>query len=246
MTRLIFLLFFSVFSKTGLTQKRTPQIAITPFVRFDKYPQFSKVFNGPASIDYVNMQGASLGIDLAYKLPITKSVLLEPAIGYYAYTFDNMVKQNTRFGKSSGRDINIISPVYIPFFTNKYRYSTIMANIGFERFFNIKKNVRIAAGINWNNYYAVSEYYHLVYNPEGSKDYRKNNKRYFGHSFNVEISLLKKFKKMGISPSLILPVFDNWKTDEIFPEETNSGSRSKWLSGIGLGISFDYSLTKKR
>ncbi len=226
-------------------QKLSNQIEFTPFIRLDRYPKFSNVFNGPASTDYIIMKGISFGLYLAYKIPITRSVLLKPGIGYYKYSFNNIKKENTLFGKSTGRDINFVSPVYITFFTDKYRYNTIMANIGVEKIFNSKKNIQIVTGINWNNYFAISEYYHLVYNPEGSQDYLKNNKRYFGSSVYINISLLKKFQKVSIGPSLILPVFDNWKMDETFPEETNSSSRSKWLNGIGLGISFNYSLIKK-
>ena len=246
MTRLIFILSFSIISNFGLAQKKTTQIEIEPFIRFDKYPQFSYVLNGRPSTDYVNIKGTSFGLNLAYKIPITKSVLLKPGIGYYQYSFNNIKKENTLFGKSTARDISFVSPVYIPFLTNKYRYNTITANIGFENFFNCKKNIQIVTGVNWNNYYSVSEYYHLVYNPTGSKDYRKNNKRYFGSSVYINVSLLKKFQKIRIGPSLILPVFDNWKMDETFPEEKNTASRSKWSNGIGLGISFNYSLTKKK
>ena len=246
MTRPIFIIFFSIISNFALAQKKTTQIEIEPFIRIDKYPQFSYVIDGRPSTDYVNIRGTSFGLNFAYKIPITKSILLKPGIGYYQYSFNNIKKENTFFGKSTARNINFVSPFYIPFFTDKYRYNTITANIGIEKIFNCKKNIQIVTGVNWNNYYVVSEYYHLVNNPEGSQDYRKNNKRYFGSSVYINISLLKKFQKISIGPSLILPVFDNWKMDETFPEETNSGSRSKWLNGIGLGISFNYSLNKKK
>lgn len=100
--------------------------------------------------------------------------------------------------------------------------------------------------MNLSNYYVVSEYYHLSFNPAGSQDYRKKIKRYFGSSFSLNVSILKKYKKFSIGPSLIFPVFDTWKKDNTFPEEANSGSRSKWFNGIGLGLSCNYSLLKTK
>ncbi|MEO8399462.1 MAG: hypothetical protein ABI550_06565 [Ignavibacteriaceae bacterium] len=240
----IFLL--SIIPNFTLGQKLSNQIEFTPIIRLDGYPKFSYVLSGRPSIDYVKIKGTSFGLSLSYRIPITKSVSLKPGIGYYKYSFNHIKKENTLFGKSLERDINFLSPVYILFFTDKYRYNTITANIGLENFFNCKRDIQIVTGINWNNYFAISEYYHLVYNPQGSQDYLKNYKRYFGSSVCINISLLKKFQKVSIGPSLILPVFDNWKMDETFPEETNSSSRSKWLNGIGLGISINYSLAKKR
>jgi hypothetical protein len=122
--------------------------------------------------------------------------------------------------------------------------NTILLILGVEKNFNLK-NLQIETGINFNSYYTISQYYHLSFNPQGSQDYKKNNKEYFASSINLNVNLLKKFGKTNIGPSLVIPVFDTWKTDETFPEETNSGSRNKWLSGIGLGICINYSLSKK-
>jgi len=244
--RLIFFISFSILSNFTQSQIQVRQIEITPFVRIDKFPQFSYVLGGRPSTDYVNIKGTSFGLNLAYKIPITKSVLLKPGIGFYKYSFDNIKKENTLFGKSNVRNINFVSPLYIPFFTNKYSYNTISANIGVEKIFNYKSSVQIVTGLNLNNYYVVSEYYHLSYNSIGSQDYRKKIKRYFGSSFNLNAGIVKKYKKVSIGPFFMLPVFDTWKKDYTFPEEANSGSRSKWLNGIGLGISSNYSLTKNK
>jgi hypothetical protein len=56
----------------------------------------------------------------------------------------------------------------------------------------------------------------------------------------------ERFQKISVGPSVILPVFDLWKTDKTFPGETNSGSRNKWLNVIGFGLSFNYLLPGKR
>lgn len=248
MTRLIFIAFFATLSNFLIAQKQTPQIEINPYVRFDSYPEFSYVLDGRPSIDYVKIKGTSFGLNLAYKIPIKKSILLNPGIGYYKYSFNNIKKENTQFGKSDVRNINFPSPLLIPFFTDKYWYNTIAVNIGIEKLFICKNDLQVATGINLSNHYTYSQHYHITYNNSDNpinNDYTLKNGRYFGFSANLNASLLKRFGKFNLGPSLILPVFDTWKTDETFPEEKNSGSRSKWLNGIGLGISCNYSLSKK-
>jgi hypothetical protein len=52
-------------------------------------------------------------------------------------------------------------------------------------------------------------------------------------------------EKMKIGPVLILPVFDAWKKDDVFREES-SAYRNKWFKGIGLGVSCNFLLNKKK
>lgn len=249
MTRLIFIVFFSFASTFVLAQKQKTQIEINPYVRFDRYHEFSYVLNGRPSVDYVKIKGTSFGLNLFYKIPIAKSILLKPGIGYYKYSFNNIKKENTQFGMSDSRNINFPSALLIPFFTDKYWYNTIAINIGIEKLFICKNDLQVATGINLSNHFTYSQHYHITYNNSDNpidNDYSLKNGRYFGFSAILNASLLKRFGKFNLGPSLILPVFDTWKTDETFPEETNSSSRNKWLGGIGLGISCNYSISKKQ
>lgn len=243
------LCFFSLFlciSNMSLAQANGHQIEIMPFVRFDWYPTFSKPADYISSTDYISMKGSSFGLNANYKIPITASIILKPGIGYYQYSFTNIEKENSRFGKAVGRDIDFSSPLFIYFFTDKYRYHTITANVGLEKTFDLKRDFQFTTGVNLNNYFSISEYYHLRENPGGSKDYKTHKNRYFGSSVYISIGFLKKFDGFRIGPSFILPLFDTWKTDAVFPRETDSGSRNKWLRGVGAGISLNYSLHKNK
>lgn len=246
MEKLFFLFLLLCNSNFLLAQADAHNIEINPFARLDWYPKFSKPADYMSSTDYVSMKGTSFGLNAAYKIPLAKSFILKPGIGYYQYSFNNVEKENSRFGKSIGRETVIGSPAFIDLFTDKYRYHTITANIGLEKYFILKKDIQFTTGINWNNYYSISQYYHLTYNPEGSKDYRTNEKRYFGSSVFLNVGFLKKFENIYVGPSLILPLFETWKTDALFPGEADSGSRNKWFHGLGLGISFNYLLNKKK
>jgi len=48
--------------------------------------------------------------------------------------------------------------------------------------------------------------------------------------------------KTSIGPVIQCPLFSNWKRDDIFPGEDNSGYRSKWLKGFAVGLTAKYSL----
>lgn len=247
MKNFCFFFLFLCSSNCLFAQADRHQIEITPFVRMDWYPTFSKPADYISSTDYFSMKGTSFGLNANYKIPIAKSIILKPGIGYYQYSFNNVEKENSRFGKSIGRDIDFNGPVFTYFFTDNYRYHTITANVGLEKSFILKRDIQFTTGINLNNYFSISEYYHLTYNPEGSKDLRTNEKEgYFGSSVYISIGFLKKFEGVHVGPSFILPLFDTWKTDAIFPRETDSGSRNKWLRGIGVGISLNYSLHKNK
>lgn len=217
------------------------QIEINPFMRFDKYPQFSYVLGGRPSTDYINIKGTSFGIKLAYKIPISKLLFIKPGVGYYNYSFNNITRNNSSFGITKSRNINFISPILIPYFTDKYQYNTLSANIALEKNILLKKNFQCAFGVEFNNYVTLSQKYHLVNNPIGKQDVKKSDTKYFGSSGILFFNLIKRMKQLNVGPSIIIPVFDFWKTDASFQEEKNNDYRNKWFNGIGLGISFNYS-----
>lgn len=225
-----------------MAQNQAKQLEIKPYVRFDNYPQFSYVLGGRPSTDYVNIKGTSYGINFALKIPISKFLSLKPGIGYYKYSFNKIARNNTSFGTSNSRNINFTSPLLIPFFTDKYYYNSLAANIALEKAIYFRKDYHCTFGVELNNYITISQNYHLTNNPDGNQDFKKSNKNYIGTSSILFFNLLKKIKKINIGPSLIVPLFDIWKTDATFQEETGSDSRNKWFHGFGFGISINYSL----
>jgi hypothetical protein len=245
---LAFIILVSITSTSAMGQKFTSEIEIIPFVRIDWHPKFSYAINS-ANTNIAKIRGTSWGGNTNYKLPVRKNLYLKVGVGYYRYSFNKIDSYNPQFGRATARIINFPSPLYIVFATDKYWYNCVSMNIGIEKLFNIKKKTVIVTGINLNNFYTYSQYYHITANyPTGPPNHRytlKNN-HYFGFSANLQATLLRRIGKIAIGPSVILPVFDLWKQDGTFPQETNSGSRSKWLNGIGLGISSNYSLSKNK
>lgn len=229
-------------SYSSFCQKSKGSFELRPYYRADWYPEFSYVSGDRASTDYVKMRGSSFGIGLAYRLPVSKTIAVKPGIGFYKYSFNHIERRNTLTGESESRNINYASSLLIPFFTDKYWYNTITASLGVEKKFPLKNSCEAIIGLDLQNYYTVSQLYHLTNNPEGSQDHKKSEGKYFGASALLNFSIIKHYNRFGIGPSLIVPVFDIWKTDPTFPEETTSGTRNKVLRGVGFGISLNYAL----
>jgi len=116
MSRLIFIVFFATLSNFVAAQKQTPQIEINPYVRFDSYPEFSYILDGRPSIDHVKIKGISFWTKSCLYYSDKKSILLKSGIGYYKYSFNNIKKENTQFGKSDARNINFLAHCLFHFY----------------------------------------------------------------------------------------------------------------------------------
>jgi hypothetical protein len=244
----LFVFLFLLISYCSLGQKEKGLIEINPYIRLDWYPQFSYAINS-INTNFVNIKGTSWGINIAYKIHLPKKFYLKPGLGYYKYSFNKIGKENTSYGKSDKRHIGFPSSLLIPFFTDKYWYNTFSASIGIEKVFISKYDLQIITGINFSKYYTYSQIYHITYNnPDNpiTNPYKLSNNRVFGFSTNLHAGIVKRIGKFNLGPSFIIPIFNTWKQDETFPEEDNANSRNKWLRGIGVGLSFNYSLLPKK
>jgi len=239
----IALLFCSI---SCFCQNHKSAVELTAFHRWDRYPAFKYTTN---DINYftVKIHGTSPGVGAAYKLKYHK-FLLKTGLGYYRYSFDKINETHSVFpGESDNRILNYVPPgpvtPSITFTTDKYWYHTIFINTGIEKEFFLNKKAQLITGLSLNNYFVVSSYYHIKYpHPEGT-DYRTSRFGYFGLSLSGLAGIQFKANKIGIAPFFILPIFDLWKQDYIFPGEQNNYCRSKWLKGSGAGISFFYRLS---
>ena len=223
---------------TAQSQQKLGRIEIKPYVRFDSYPEFSYNIAGRPSTDYLKMEGTSWGLNTYYRFPMYKGFNLKGGLGYYKYSFTTLENHNTQFGSGDSRVIiypSFFQPVYT---TDNYYYNSIAIKLGIEKIIKLKNDFFIVSAVELNNYFTVSQSYHITF--QGSQPYKNTSTRFFGHSVTLDFSLLKQIKETQIGPILILPVFDNWKKDNVFPGESNSENRNKWFNGIGFGISFNF------
>lgn len=229
------------------SQIQKSQLEINPYLRWDGYPKFSYAINS-INTNAIKINGTSWGIITAYKLPIHNKLYLRAGLGYYRYSFNKIENNNSSYGKSDARVINYIGLGDVIFRTNKYWYNTIAANIGVERNFMLRNDMQIVCGLSVNNYYTYSQYYRITHKyPTGPPNhkYLTRKARHFGFSTNIYTGITKKIGKASIGPSFIIPIYNLWKQDEIFPQEEDSKTRSKWINGMGIGIICNYSLGKK-
>ena len=241
MRKLIFITFFLFCSHIGIAQKQKAEIEINPYVRWDNYPKFFYAIN-PTNNNEVNIKGTSWGINSIYKIPF-KTIYLTLGMGFYKYSFNKIKQTNSSFGISNSRVINYIPPGPISpsiiFNTDKYYYNTLAFLVGLEKRALISNDIELISSFQFANQITFSQYYHIT-NPTEGTAYKKWDSRYFGLSANMVLGIQKKYKKLSLGPEFILPVFSNWHADELFPEEKNSMSRSKWLKGIGIGTNFTF------
>jgi hypothetical protein len=251
MRKLIVFVFFSFTFSAGYAQSMDREIEMNSYVRFDKFPKFMNRINSVAQYD-LQIAGTSRGLNAVYKVPLVKDFLIKLGAGYYKYSFRKITSNHKTFGKGDRRIIDYPTALGITLGTDKYWYNTINLLLGLEKQFVMTKNVKILTGMNLNNYFTFSQQYHLPYDnsfipqPELKikNDYKTNGKRYFGLSSEAYLSIFTKINKVAIGPSLIIPVFDTWKQDNIFPTENNSNNRHKWFNGIGVGFTINYTIKK--
>lgn len=235
----------------SMAQNRNRQVEIEPFLRWDTYPQFTNAINSIATYK-LDIKGNSWGVNAAYKVPLKNNFLIKVGIGFYKYSFNKIESTHRSYGKGYQRVINYPTTIDRIITTDKYWYNTISLNIGIEKHFVLKKDLQIIGGIDLKKYFTFSQQYHIPSGndsqPEPSlrilKNYKTSSNRNFGLGTEFHIGVLKKLGKVNIGPSLIIPIYNTWKQDEIFPTEINSNNRSKWFRGIGAGIICNYSLSK--
>jgi len=237
------LLMLFILSNHVISQKSFSKIELKLFGRTDWYPEFSYNVGGRPSTDFLKIRGMSWGAVANFKYPLSKQIKVKAGVGFYNYSFNHLENRNTLFGNGTSREIDYPSTINFNFTTDRYYYRSILLNIGIEKEFLVKRNLILAFGPELNSYYTVSQKYHLTSN---GINYKRNENAFFGHSFLLNASLFKKTDKIEIGPSLIVPVFDIWKQDEVFPGEKSADSRSRWLRGIGVGISINFLILKKQ
>lgn len=240
MKNTLFAVCIILISNCAFTQKSASQIEITSYISWDKYPSFTYPTSSVMNTT-IRLKSFNWGLQSAIKFPIKNNFFVKFGLGYQKYYFNNIQAYTRLFGTQNSREINYPGgSSTFGYATDKYWYNTLSAIIGIEKLFDIKKNWVLINGLNITNYYTFSQRYILF----SKIKYRESDSHYFGFSTNIYTGLQKKFKKVNIGPTLILPVYTNWKQDNVFPLEENNKSRNKWLRGIGVGITIIYSLKK--
>lgn len=244
MKLLLIAVFFLLFTKTMFAQFRYA-VELTPFIRWDNYPTFN-YFPNPVNKNAIKIKGESVGVNGAFKFRIQNSLFGKVGLGYYRYDF-SQIENTNNYGTSSVRRIDYPSLFDPLFSTDKYWYDNIALSLGIEKYFFLSHGLQVNVGVSIANYYSYRQYYRVTVGPPTgppNNDYTLHDNRYFGFSTLLQGGLTKQIGRVHLGPTVLLPVFDQWRKDQVFPTEENNQQRSKWSRGIGLGISAAYTFGK--
>lgn len=253
MKQILLSMVFIISSYSIFSQNKFRQLEIEPFLRWDNYPKFTNAINSIATYK-LSIKGTSWGINTAYRVPFKNVFSFKAGLGYYRYSFTQIVSTHQSFGEGDRRVIDYPTQLGIILGTDSYWYNTISMNLGLEKHFQLNKDFIIIGGLGVRNYFTFSQRYHMPYDnsfiPQPELKIQNNYKTFKKENFacggELNIGGIKKIGKLFIGPSIIIPVYDSWKQDSIFPTENNSDSRNKWLRGFGTSIKIIYTLKKNR
>lgn len=227
-----------LFSKPLFSQVKANSIELYPYFRHDNYGIFDDSYGGRSFSTRLSLKGNSYGISAYYTRALPNKLQGRIGLGYYKYSFN---KINTYDGRTYGgtypeRPLEYPTIDAIMLYTNGYYYNTITLNIGADRVFILSKGYELLAGGSLQGYYTYSQVFKVPV-PQNARypDYKRKKSEVFGFSINLNIGINKNIGNFYAGPRILIPVFDQWKQDEIFLEPQNA-SRNKWFTGFGGGI----------
>lgn len=231
----------------------------------------SSRYGGTVFTEEVDMKGVSWGGRLSYKYLLGRNFRVKAGAGYYRYSF-NDINSSSSWGQTQSRPLvypeGILTDImpgekFRIYYTDRYWYNTLGLNIGLEKAFPVSPTVKIFTSVDLSHYYTFSQGYHVddVYftyrqdngfTPVGFEqagaNYRElkhkpKEKQFFAYGGSLQLGLTKTVQKYAFGPSLLLPIFDTWKKDEVLGETKNEdGTRSKTFGGVGLALAISRNL----
>jgi hypothetical protein len=248
----------------AIAQDSKSQLELTPFIRYDAYPEVTYQYGNRTYADDLEMKGLSWGAKINYKYLLGKNFRVKAGAGYYRYRFNDINSSNIK-GNAHSRPIDYPTPIPTDFFpgfvykprtyyTDRYWYNCLSWNIGLEKAIPVSPTVSIFTSVDLSHYYTFSQGYHIddvffstEFEPAITNGrvliHKVKEKQFFGYGGSLQLGLTKSIQKYAIGPSLLLPVFDTWRKDELFRETaTTDETRTKGFGGLGLAIAISRNL----
>lgn len=221
------------FSSTTLGQDQK-SIEISLIGRTDIHGKYVSNFAGRVYNDTNRISGFSYGVNAIFRRKISRSYSLSLGLGYYRLKVDK-IRGNLPFnipGVRTGRNINYDDGVTnLLYGTTKYYYNNLAFSFSINKFFHISKNTSFDLSPEFIAYYSLSQRYEL----SKDKNWKTNNNKPLEFGLNINLGILKEYKKNYLRPSFIIPIYQNLKGDIVFYEDPKM-SISKWFSGAGVSI----------
>jgi len=227
------LLWFFICCSTYGQNKTSLEISMVG--RTDVHGKYVSKFAGRTYNDTNKISGFSYGVNGIVRRKIFKSYFLSFGVGYYQLRVDK-IRGNLPFnipGIRTGRNIDYDDGMTNLFYsTTQYHYNNLAFTFAIDKEFLIKKSLKFNAAAEFIGYKTVSQKYRLL---SGSNFYKTTNYKPLEFGANLNVGVIKEYKKFYLRPSIIVPIYQNLKGDRVFFEDTKMNI-SNWFSGIGISL----------
>ena len=231
----LFSLLIGIFIFSTTYGQNNTSFEISMVGRYDVHGKYVSNFAGRVYNDTNKISGISYGASGIIRRKIFKSYFLSIGVGYYQLSVDK-IKGNLPFnipGTRTARNIDYDDGMTnLLYSTSQYRYNNLAITLALDKEFLIKKSFKFIIAAEVIGYKSISQKYRLL---SGSNFYKTTNNKPLELGVNINLGVLKEYKKFYFRPSLIVPIYQKLKGDRVFFEDPEINI-SKWFSGIGLSL----------
>lgn len=205
-------------------------------IKRDKQASYVTRYETVSYQNDLQLLGTSLGLDFSYKKLLKKSWFLGPSMGYYMFSVDKIVNYRIPARQTDPIDFRPIdySPdsIQIQYGTKKYHYNTASLGFSLGKKFLFKEKHHIVTALNFTYLLSYSQSYKIG---NSNIRYKTDVNKTFGYIIDSRIGLIREYKKLYLVPSIVIPVYKQWKKDAVFLEHSNEEVHN-WFGGYGLSI----------
>ena len=237
MAKLTFFVTLFCLSTVALAQKRI-SVELSLYSRYDIHADYVTRYGDRSYTDTIVLSGTSVGIRGSLLLPAGKRFKLKLGAGYNRLGINEIERKSPWGPNVPDRTIDYTHPTGIQplFHTDNYHYDNIDLSAGIFYLHQLKNDLVITAGAEYNYYHTFSQRYRITY--DNSK-YTTTDSRPLGFGVNAQLGILTKLKtkKYYIHPAILIPVYQELNGDKVFLEDKHIRMK-KELSGVGISVSF--------
>lgn len=181
-----------------------------------------------------NMSGntVSYGVNVNYSQPLYKSVYGKIGIGYFKQSFKII------------RPFKYDSPIQLLYSTQSYDYNNLQLFVGIGYQKRLNRSNAVKCEFVYNYYSSFSQKY-ILQSPSGTSQINKKSLP-LGSMINLDVGFDKMIsKKISFGVDFILPVYTQWKRDEMFiysfySDNEQQIARNKFSFGSAFSIYYHF------
>ncbi|HEX5170404.1 MAG TPA: hypothetical protein VFW11_14605 [Cyclobacteriaceae bacterium] len=213
----------SLFSQSNLS------VAV-PFIVSDV-----EVTNVYGPMRQIKGTGYGYGFSIAYsfspKILISdNNFQLSFGLGYFRQLFD------------IERPFHFDSPAEVLFYTDRYSYDNLLGTLGLRYSYELNDKYRLTGVLSYSRLHSFRQKYIPTYSTGSDDDEQIENKKFvFGDLVTVTAGIFKQLNyRYSITFELAIPLFTQWRKDEIFEEDASEHFSPK--ISLGTNVSLRYTL----